>query len=171
MFTRVLVSLPLVAGFLAIAATPAQAHAIIELNGTAAIAGQVSEMTLEVQHGCITKGSGTVQVLAYVGKPWGRVTPGPVAGWTSTTKRLDSGGQQVVWTTTGEPQPFSTPLYLPMRIRWPKAQGVYGMTVTQVCTDDVTTWSTPFGPATADAPSPPLTPLAQVKVLAKVASD
>lgn len=50
------------------------AHAIIELNGVGAVAGARSDMTLEIQHGCITAGTGTTQVIAYIGKPWGKTS-------------------------------------------------------------------------------------------------
>ena len=43
--------------------------------------------------------------------------------------------------------------------------GVIGMAVTQICAQDTTVWNTPMGPATADADSPPVTPMPQVKVL------
>lgn len=144
---------------------PAQAHGIIDLGGTAAVAGRTSTMTLEVQHGCITKSTGTTQVQAFVGKPWGRVVPRPVDGWTVEIGRLSNGGRQVTWTKQGDPQPFGTPVYFPMRVTWPAQPGVYSMKVVQACPDDITTWGTPGGPATADAPSPPITPIPQVKVL------
>ncbi len=151
-----------------VAAAPVQAHAIIELNGADAVAGRTSLMTLEIQHGCITVADGTQLVLASVGKPWGRVVPKPVDGWTITAKKLASGGQQVMWTKQGEPQPFGTPVYFPMLVTWPTTPGVYGMSVTQACPSGTTTWDIKDGPATANSPSPPLTPLPQVKVLATV---
>lgn len=146
-------------------AAPAQAHGIIDLDGVDAVAGRTSTMTLEIQHGCITKSTGTIQVEAFVGKPWGRVVPGPVPGWTVRSQRLASGGRQVTWTKLGDPQPFGTPVYFPLRVTWPTNPGVYSMKVVQACPDDVTVWGTPGGPATGDAPSPPITPIPQVKVL------
>lgn len=144
---------------------PAQAHGIIDLGGVDAIAGRTSTMTLEIQHGCITQSTGTVQVQAFVGRPWGRVVPQPVAGWTVALSRLPNGGRQVTWTKEGDPQPFGTPVYFPLRVTWPGKPGTYSMKVVQACPDDITTWGTPFGPATADAPSPPITPIPQVQVL------
>jgi uncharacterized protein YcnI len=168
MLRRLLIATMSVACVLAASAAPASAHAIIELNGADAVAGHTSVMTLEIQHGCITAADGTQQVLAFVGKPWGRVAPKPVEGWSIATKRLSAGGQQITWTKQGEPQPFGTPVYFPMRVTWPTSPGVYGMSVTQACPSGTTTWDVKDGPATANAPSPPLTPLPQVKVLATV---
>jgi len=144
---------------------PAQAHGIIDLGGVDAVAGRTSTMTLEIQHGCITTSSGTIQVQAFVGKPWGRVAPRQVDGWTVDISRLSNGGRQVTWTKQGDPQPFGTPVYFPLKVTWPTKPGVYSMKVVQACPDDITTWGTPGGPATADAPSPPITPIPQVKVL------
>lgn len=144
------------------------AHAIIELGAVNAIAGETSGMTMEIQHGCITAETGTIKVIGWVGKPWGKITTRKVDGWKSSVVRTSDGGQQITWDNLGEPQPFNVPLYLPMDVKWPKKSGIYAMKVTQVCPDDVTTWDTPFGPATANTPSPPITPLAQVKVLAKL---
>lgn len=149
-------------------AGPVSAHAIISLDGVAAVAGKRSAMTLEIQHGCITKQTGTVAVDAAIPKSWGRVVPAPVAGWDVTIERAASGARTLHWVKQGDPQPFGTPVFFPLQIRWPAKPGVYGMTVTQTCPDDVTTWGTPDAPATADAPSPPLTPLPQVQVVANV---
>jgi uncharacterized protein YcnI len=146
-------------------AVPAQAHGIIDLGGTDAVAGRTSTMTLEIQHGCITRSTGTIQVQAFVGRPWGRLVPRPVEGWTVQERRLASGGRVVTWTKQGDPQPFGTPVYFPIRVTWPSKPGTYSMKVVQACPDDVTTWGTPGGPATADAPSPPITPIPQVQVL------
>lgn len=156
---------PLVAMVVLAIPAPASAHGILDLGGVDAVAGRSSTVTLEIQHGCITRSTGTVQVEAFVGKPWGRVVPQPVDGWTVRTQRLASGGRQLTWTKLGDPQPFGTPVFFPMKATWPSSPGVYSMKVTQTCPDDVTTWGTPGGPATADAPSPPLTPIPQVKVL------
>ena len=146
----------------------ANAHAIIELNGVDAVAGKRSAMTMEIQHGCTGSGTGTIQVIAYVGKPWGKITPKEVDGWKSKVKRTAKGGQQITWDNLGEPQPFNQPFFLPMNISWPKKKGTYSMKVTQVCPDEVMVWGTPDGPATANKPSPPLTPLPQVQVVEKV---
>jgi uncharacterized protein YcnI len=146
-------------------AVPASAHGIIDVGSVDAIAGHTSTMTLEVQHGCITHATGTQLVQAFVGRPWGRIIPQPVDGWTISTQRLASGGRQITWTKQGDPQPFGTPVYFPMLVTWPSTPGVYGMKVVQACPDDVTVWGTPPGPATANAPSPPITPIPQVKVL------
>ncbi len=144
---------------------PAQAHGIIDLGSVDAVAGRTSTMTLEVQHGCITNATGTLQVEASVGRPWRRVAPQPVRGWTVGVQRLPSGGQQITWTKQGDPHPFGTPVFFPIRVTWPQKPGVYSMKVVQACPGDVTTWGTPPGPATANSPSPPITPIPQVKVL------
>ena len=143
----------------------AQAHGVIDLGRVDAVAGRTSTMTLEVQHGCIANATGTLQVEAFVGRPWGRVAPQAVSGWTVGVQRLSSGGRQITWTKLGEPHPFGTPLFFPIRVTWPQEPGIYSMKVVQACPGDVTTWGTPPGPATANSPSPPVTPIPQVKVL------
>jgi uncharacterized protein YcnI len=143
---------------------PAYGHAIIELNGKDAVAGKTSLMTLEVQHGCIDGAQGTLQVEAFVGMPWRKVVPKPVAGWTSSVEKQPKGGYAITWVKQGSPAPFGTPVYFPMSISWPTKPGTYGMSVLQICPSASNYWNEPFGPATANKPSPPLTPLAQVSV-------
>lgn len=161
-----------VTGFTAltlVASSPAAAHAIIELNGISAVAGKTSTMTLEVQHGCLPSNP-TLEVEAFVGKPWRAVKPQPVAGWTSRVERQSIGGWHIIWTNTGEPVPFGTATFFPITVAWPKDAGVYDMTVLQLCPESSYLWDEPFGPATAEKPSPPLTPRPQVQVVAKPAS-
>ena len=146
---------------------PASAHAIIELNGVSAVAGHSSVMTLEIQHGCLPADP-TVQVQAFVGKPWRSVSPTPVPGWISTVTAQPIGGWHITWVNTGAPVPFGTPIYVPMTVSWPAAAGVYAMTVLQVCPGSSNLWNTPNAPATANSPSPPMTPRAEVRVLAQV---
>jgi hypothetical protein len=134
-------------------------------------------MTLEIQHGCITGGGGTVKFVAQFAAAFGAVTPSSVPGWTSVvtsgittttgTTTTTADGQTVTWTTNGAAQPFSTALIVPLTVRWPNRAGAYGTVVSQTCSNpaDETVWSTPAQPATAGVPSPPLTPLATVCVL------
>lgn len=146
---------------------PASAHAIIELNGVSAVAGTSSLMTLEIQHGCLPS-EATTQVEAFVGKPWRGLRPSEVDGWTSTVDRLASGGLHIVWTRHGDPIPFGTAAFLPITVEWPTKPGVYAMHVTQQCTNGQTyDWNTKYQPATANSPSPPLTPRPEVQVVAK----
>ena len=171
---------------LALSPLPAGAHAIIDLQDSDAIEGRTSTMILEIQHGCITGGGGTVGVVAQFGTAFGEVTAGAVPGWTSVvatgttattattgasgttgTTTTTAGGRTVTWTATGAAQPFSVPLLLPLSVHWPKRAGAYGIAVSQTCSNptDETVWSTPALPATAGVPSPPITPLATVCVL------
>lgn len=158
-------------GSVLVCSPPAKAHAIIDLKEVAAVAGKSSSMTLEIQHGCLSDVGGTIQVIAFAGAPWGAIKPAAVSGWTASRAPLAGGGQQITWTIDGPPSPFATPLFFPMTVRWPKSAGIFGLRVLQVCHSAVTWWETPFGPATADAPSPPLTPLPQVQVLARPRSN
>ena len=162
---------------LAMSPLPAGAHAIVELQKSNAIVGKTSAMTLEVQHGCINGGGGTVKVVAQFESAFGNVTAGSVPGWTavvttgtttaSGTTTTAANGRTVTWSTTGAAQPFKTPLFLPLTVRWPKRVGAYGITVSQTCSNpsEETVWSTPTHAATLGVPSPPLTPLATVCVL------
>ena len=146
--------------------TPASAHGIIELDGVSAVAGTKSRMTLEIQHGCLPS-EPTVEVQAFVGKPWRAVVPEHVDGWRSTVQRQAKGGWHITWTNLGEPIPFGTPTYFPITVAWPKTPGTYAMSVLQLCTDGSYFWNTPPTAATADQPSPPLTPRPEVQVVAK----
>jgi len=152
------------AGLLLAVSAPAQGHAIIELNGKDAIAGTTSPMTLEVQHGCIDGAQGTLQVQAFTGKPWRSVVPQPVSGWSSSISKQSNGGSKITWIKLGAPAPFDTPVYFPLVVSWPTKSGIYGMSVLQICPTSSTLWNDPFTPATANKPSPPITPLAQVQV-------
>ena len=147
--------------------SPASAHAIIDLNGVSAVAGQTSAMTLEIQHGCLPA-EATTEVEAFVGAPWRGVRPGAVVGWTSAVEPLARGGWHITWTNLGAPVPFGTPTFFPISVDWPAKPGTYGMRVTQQCTNGTSyDWNTKYGPATANNPSPPLTPRPEVKVVAK----
>lgn len=144
---------------------PAQAHGIIELNGASAVAGQSSVMTLEIQHGCLPS-EPTVQVEAFVGSPWRRVLPQSVPGWTSTVTRQAKGGWHITWVNQGTPIPFGTATYFPISVAWPTKPGTYGMSVMQLCPGSSYYWNDKYTPATADVPSPPLTPRPEVLVVA-----
>jgi uncharacterized protein YcnI len=148
-------------------AATASAHAIIQLNGVSAVAGKTSAMTLEIQHGCLPSES-TVQVEAFVGKPWRAVKPQAVPGWTSSVTRQAKGGWHITWVNQGAPIPFGTATFFPITVAWPKNAGTYGMSVMQLCTDGATYyWNEKYTPATATADSPPLTPKPEVLVVEK----
>ena len=70
----------------AVAVVPAEAHAIIELSGTPAYAGQASRLTMEIQHGCnpaskVPNVFPTTRVSAYFNSRFGTVTPRALKGW------------------------------------------------------------------------------------------
>ncbi len=152
-------------GVLAAGVVPAEAHAIIELKGKQAYAGQTSIYTMEIQHGCMSNEGETLKVMVFYGAAFRNLGPRNVAGWKSRVVAGRNGGHTVVWTTQGAAQPFNVPLYLPTRVTWPHRAGVYGIPVKQFCKGGTSVaWTTPFAPATANAPSPPLTPLPQIQV-------
>lgn len=144
----------------------ASAHGIIDLDGVSAVAGQSSSMTLEVQHGCSTN-DGTVEVQAFVGKPWRMVKPKPVDGWSSRVSRQEGGGWQITWTNRGAPIPFSTPIFFPVTVAWPNKPGTYGMSVLQLCPNGSYYWNDQYTPADGTKTSPPLTPRPEVLVVGK----
>lgn len=146
--------------------TGANAHGIIDLDGVSAVAGKTSTMTLEVQHGCATSDS-TVEVQAFVGKPWRAVTPQPVAGWSAEVTRQGTGGWQIIWTNLGDPIPFGTPIFFPIRVAWPSKPGTYGMSVLQLCPDSSYYWNDTYSPANGTVTSPPLTPRPEVLVVSR----
>lgn len=153
-------------GGVTLAAGTASAHAIIDLGGIRAVAGGTSLMTLEIQHGCLPSES-TLGVEAFVGRPWRGVRPQPVTGWQASVAPQPNGGWRITWVNLGAPIPFGTPTFLPIEVDWPKRPGDYGMRVTQQCTSGTSyDWSTRTHPATANSPSPPLTPLPEVRVTA-----
>ncbi len=155
----------IVGGLYGTSMSSASGHAIIDLEGQDAVVGATSAMKLEIQHGCAGDKPGVIEVQAFVGKPWRKISPLPVAGWTSEVKRQKKGGFHVTWKNQGNPIAFGTPVFFPMKVSWPKKPGTYGMTVFQQCPESSTLWNTKFTPATANAPSPPLTPLPEVEVM------
>ncbi len=157
----------LIAGTLLVGplATSTSAHGIIDLDGVSAVAGTSSLMTLEVQHGCATSDS-TIEVQAFVGKPWRAVKPQPVNGWSSRVSRQDNGGWQITWTNLGAPIPFGTPIFFPIRAAWPTKPGIYGMSVLQLCPNSSYYWNDEYAPANGSVSSPPLTPRPEVLVVA-----
>jgi uncharacterized protein YcnI len=151
-------------GILGVSVSPVSAHAIIDLEGQDAVAGTTSEMKLEIQHGCVGDEPGVIEVQAFVGKRWRKVAPLAVSGWTSEVERQPKGGLHITWKNQGAPTAFGTPVFFPIEVSWPKKPGTYGMTVFQQCPQSSTLWNTKFTAATANAPSPPLTPLPEVQV-------
>ena len=154
-----------------VAVVPAEAHAIIELRGTPAYAGQASRLTMEIQHGCnpastVPNVFPTTRVSAYFNRSFGTVTPRALRGWAVSREVLANGTQKLTWRATGAAQPFGMPFYPSMRVQWPSRPGVYGVVVRQFCTGGSLSWNTPNRPATATTPSPPLLPLPTVRVLA-----
>jgi hypothetical protein len=164
---RIATALAAVSGLVIMGASPASAHAIVELNGDPAYAGRTSVMTLEMQHGCLSNELGIDKVVATFNKKFGTVKPKSVAGWKSKVRSTSGNKQRIVWTLTGSVPAFNQPTYFPIKISWPKQPGVYGVPVAQVCDGEVNRWDVPDGPATADKPSPPLYPLPQIEVLAE----
>jgi hypothetical protein len=150
-----------------LSAAPASAHAIIDLDGVTAVAGKSSAMTLEIQHGCLPA-EATTQVEAFVGRPWRSVKPGAVPGWQVSVQKVTQGGWHITWQNLGKPIPFGTPTFFPITVGWPSKPGTYAMHVTQQCTNGTSyDWNEQYGPATADTPSPPLTPRPEVHVAAR----
>ena len=145
-------------------ASPASAHAIVDIGSEPAYSGHTSTLTLEIQHGCLQNEAGIQKIAAYFGKAYIKVVPQSVASWSSTVKR-DGGVTKVVWKLTGAVPAFNTPVFFPMDVTWPKKPGVYGLPVRQWCDGATNIWDEPDGPATAGKPSPPLYPLPQIKVL------
>jgi uncharacterized protein YcnI len=152
-------------------AATASAHAIIRLEGVSAVASATSAMTLLIQHGCLPS-EPTVQVQAFVGKPWRSVKPQKVDGWTSSVKKQAKGGWQITWINQGEPIPFGKETLFPITVSWPKTPGTYGMSVWQLCANGSTYyWNEKSTAATATVNSPPLTPRPEVLVVEKQASS
>jgi len=150
-----------------VAATPAAAHAIVDLHGNSARAGRTSTMTMEIQHGCMPS-EPTTKVVIYFSSRFGAIVPLPLAGWRSVTGTRANGTKYVVWKPTGRPQPFPTPVLLPMRVTWPPRPGVYGMPTQQFCQGGGSWyWATPWAPASGNVPSPPVEPLPTVRVLGR----
>ena len=154
----------LAAGLALSSASPAAAHAIIDLTGEPAYAGKSSMMTMEIQHGCLQNELGIDKIVAYFDSAYRKVVPSTVAGWATTTKRT-SDGRKVTWKLKGTVPAFNTPTFFPMTVSWPAKPGVYGVPVKQWCGSATNVWDVPDGPATANQPSPPLYPLPQVRVL------
>lgn len=144
-------------------APAAWAHAIVDLNGVPAYAGKHAEMILEIQHGC-GNGEGVDEVAAYFSKSYRKAVPLDVDGWWATTRQTPD-GRQVIWRRRGNAIDFNTPTFFPLKMIWPSKPGVYDLPVKQKCGDATIMWDVEFGPATADEPSPPLYPLAQIRVL------
>ena len=167
-FARVALLCGVLAGVAAaslMSASTASAHAIAELNGDPAYAGRTSIFTLELQHGCLSNEKGTDTVVAFFDSSFPSVRPKSVSGWKSQKSRQSNGNHKIKWSLVGNRPAFNTPTYFPLSIDWPKAPGVYGVPVKQKCDGAKNMWNTPDAPATANAPSPPLYPLPQIKVL------
>lgn len=144
-------------------ASPAQAHAVVSLNGQKATAGDRGLLTISIPHGC-NGNLATNRVKVRFSSEW-RAKPKAVPGWEKRQRSGSKDSTLVIWRATDEPLAPTATGDFNVKARYPKAAGLYSLPTIQVCGDVKSKWNEPDrGGATAKHPYPGNYPVPKVKV-------
>lgn len=148
-----------------VAAPPAGAHATIELNGERPIAGRLGTLPITIPHGC-SGGLTTDRLVVRLGAAWPSARARAVPGWTASSTRSASGGWIITWVATDGGLPNASTGTFPIRVRWPRVDGIYRTPTFQHCGATAMNWNQPFTEAaTADQDYPPVYPVPRIQIL------
>lgn len=152
-FAAVLGGLALTASLGLASASPASAHATIQLYGGKATAGGYGALWMRIPHGC--EGSPTLRVVITVPASFGSAKPQMIGGWRSKVLARPDGSRLVVWNATGAPLRDDEFQDFGISVKWPSAEGVVLLPTVQTCEEGKVAWVDP-DPA-ADHPAPRVT--------------
>jgi hypothetical protein len=122
---------------LASAASPASAHASLQLYGERAVAGGRGVVFVRIPHGC-TGGLPTDTVVVSIPPTFASVRPQHVGGWTASRTATGSVVSEVRW--VGGPLLNSEFADFGISVRYPTTPGTYGLRVEQICGSVRTVW-------------------------------
>lgn len=149
-------SIALTAGAGLVVASPASAHATVQMYGGTATAGGYGALWIRIGHGC--EGSPTTRVVVNVPASFGSAKPQMLGGWRSKVNVLADGTRQVVWNATGTPLRDDEFEDFGISVKYPADAGVVLLPTIQRCVTGANAWVDP-DPA-AEHPAPRLTVVA-----------
>lgn len=136
-----------------VAASPASAHATVQMYGGSATAGGYGAFWIRIGHGC--EGSPTKRVVVNVPSSFGSAKPQMMGGWRSKVNVLADGTRQVVWNATREPLRDDEFADFGVSVKYPATEGEVLLPTIQSCVVGKTAWvDTDHA---ADHPAPRLT--------------
>lgn len=145
MFTRSLrrvlatsASAALIAGAGLAVASPASAHASIQLYGAKATAGGYGALWMRIPHGC--DGSPTKRVMITVPASFGSAKPQMIGGWKAKVVTKADGSRQLIWNATGEPLPDDQFVDFGVSVKWPTTEGEVALPTVQTCVQGKVAW-------------------------------
>lgn len=131
-------SAALIAGAGLIAASPASAHASIQLYGGKATADGYGALWMRIPHGC--DGSPTKRVMITVPASFGSAKPQMIGGWKAKVVTKADGSRQVIWNATGSPLPDDQFVDFGISVKWPSAEGEVALPTVQTCVKGKVAW-------------------------------
>lgn len=131
-------SAALIAGGGLIAATPASAHATVQMYGGKATAGGYGALWMRIPHGC--EGSPTRRVMITLPASFGSAKPQMIGGWKAKVVTKADGSRQVIWNATGDPLPDDQFADFGVSVKWPATEGEVALPTVQTCIKGKVAW-------------------------------
>lgn len=131
----------LLAGGGLLAASPASAHASVQLYGGTPTAGGYGAMWIRIPHGCDTSPTRKVEVV--VPASFGSAKPQWIAGWTSKVVLRANGNRYVTWTLKKGFDPLRDDEFADfgISVKYPTTEGSYMLPTVQRCLEGSVAWN------------------------------
>lgn len=131
-------SAALIAGAGLLAASPASAHATVQMYGGKATAGGYGALWMRIPHGC--EGSPTKRVTITIPASFGSAKPQMIGGWKAKVVKRANGSRQLIWNATGDPLPDDQFADFGVSVKWPAAEGKVELPTVQHCVKGRVAW-------------------------------
>ena len=121
------------------AASPASAHATIQLYGGKATQAGYGALWLRVPHG--GDGQRTLVVKVNLPADFTSAKPQAFAGWRANTRLHADGSRTVIWESTGNGLRDDQFMDFGISVKWPSARGTYYLPTIQKCRTGSVAWT------------------------------
>lgn len=128
----------LIAGVGLLSASPASAHASVQLYGGKATAGGYGALWVRIPHGC--DGSPTKRVMVTVPASVTSAKPQMIGGWKAKVVTRTNGSRQIIWNATGTPLPDDQFADFGVSVKWPEQEGALELPTVQTCLKGKVAW-------------------------------
>lgn len=135
-----------------IMASPASAHATVQMYGGTAAAGGYGAMWIRIGHGC-EGASPTKRVVVNIPASFGSAKPQMIGGWKARTILNADGSRLLVWKATGDMLPDDQFADFGISVKWPTTEGTVLIPTIQTCEVGKIAWIDPDHTAEHPAPS------------------
>lgn len=132
-------ALALTAGAGLALASPAAAHASIQLYGGKATQSGYGAMWIRIPHGC--EGQRTLIVRVNLPKEFTSAKPEAFDGWKARTRVHADGSRTVIWETLGNGLRDDQFMDFGISVKWPAARGTYYLPTIQKCRAGAVAWT------------------------------